>query len=815
MTNAIERLQRCLGLDAVHNHVDELSAGANLDYAVDRFCFASRGGDFGPDQVVLLRQAVRWSGMSQIRVNRPEEYDEQLEARLTRAGIRWSSDGFLSAEPYQPNWLDEDVVEIGGLPVKRGPQPSEAFLGEPYLKKYLDFDDWLSPAQKEATWFTLTAPLGSTRTTVLPTGCGKSSSFWMLPTFTSGLSVVIVPTVALAMDQCQNAKKRYKKLEGDANPHPIYFAADENRDLVVTRLKEKKCRLVFASPETCVSGVLRGILNEFAKSGWFQNLVIDEAHIIETWGAEFRVEFQILGAARQKWKASNPDLRTFLFSATMSPRCRKTLEQLFSDNGTHQEYVCQRLRPEMSYYSRKFSTKEDRWPRLQEALWRLPRPAILYTTEPSNADALRDQLRDEIGFERIGCFTGETNRDNRQQQLDAWKSNEIDLMVATSAFGLGMDKSDVRTIIHACYPENLDRYYQEVGRGGRDGFSSICLLMPIDKDKRTAKALGVSLLRDENIIRTRWQAMYQAGEPVENDANTYRLPVEARGGDLLGARTFSEHIKWNKRLLLMLHRAGYIKLKDLYLKHPEDPGEELEEWVEVEVLNFAPMNPDIGRDIQLQRNEEVEHFNNGFETVEDLFNATRCAGRAFRNLYDIESDQMTCGGCRHCRQRGRCPSDCPPLRIDKLETAGAAQGTIVESCPNPLKPKQKEEFVELIDRCRSKNQLQPLRIYCLPNLYEEIRELLDEGQVLLTNRLLYRIDPFQETIPLRCGVDDPVLFLHIGEYSEEMLEGGRGCQSHHLFGGVTNLFETNGRHIQIKYDCHTKPNSNAWLTALQ
>ena len=633
MPNAIERLQRCLGRDPAHNHLNELRAGAGLDYAVDRFCFASQGKDFGPDQVVLLRQAIRWSGMPRIRVNRPEEYDDQLEDRLTRAGIRWGLDGFLSAEPYQPNWLDEAPVEMDGLPVKRGPQPSEAFLGEPYLKKHLDFDDWLSPAQKEATWFTLTAPPGSTRTTVLPTGCGKSSSFWMLPTFTTGLTVVIVPTVALAMDQYKNAKERYKNLGGDANPHPIFFAADENRDMVVARLKEKRCRLVFASPETCVSGVLRGILNEFAKSGWFENLVVDEAHVIETWGAEFRVEFQILGATRKKWKASNPNLRTFLFSATMSSRCRETLEQLFSDNGTHQEYVCQRLRPEMSYYSRKFHFNEERWPNLQEALWRLPRPAIVYVTKPSDAETMQNRLRNEVGFRRVGCFTGLTTRGNRQEQLDAWKRNEIDLMVATSAFGLGMDKSDVRTIIHACYPENLDRYYQEVGRGGRDGYSSICLLMPIDSDKRTARALGVTLLRDEDIIRTRWQAMYQAGKPAENDANTYRLPVEARGGDLLGARTYSEHIKWNKRLLLMLHRAGYIKLKDLYLKHPEDGEEELEEWVEVEVVCFAPMNPDIGRDIQLQRNEEKEHFNKGFETVEELFKSDRCTGRAFKVLY--------------------------------------------------------------------------------------------------------------------------------------------------------------------------------------
>jgi hypothetical protein len=340
--------------------------------------------------------------------------------------------------------------------------------------------------------------------------------------------------------------------------------------------------------------------------------------------------------------------------------------------------------------------------------------------------------------------------------------------------------------------------------------------MPIDSDKRTANGLGVTLLRDEDIIKTRWQAMYIAGEPVENADGTYKLPIEARGGNLMGARTYSEHIKWNKRLLLMLHRAGFIKLKDLYLDPPEDGNNDLEEWVEVELVHpFTPMDPNIGRNIQLQRNEEATYFNNGFEKVEQLFDAQRCTGRAFGGLYSVEIDQRPCGGCRYCRQKNRRPSDCPPLRVGELENPGTARGTIVDGCPDPLQPRQKSKFVDLIDRCRSKRQLQPLRIYCLPGLYEEIRELLIKEQVLTTNGSLYRIDPFQEITPLICGPDEPVLFLHIGEYSEEMLERGRGCQSHHLFCGVANAFEANERHIQIKYNYHSVPNPIAWRTGLQ
>ena len=82
-----------------------------------------------------------------------------------------------------------------------------------------------------------------------------------------------------------------------------------------------------------------------------------------------------------------------------------------------------------------------------------------------------------------------TTRNERKDLLNDWKGNRIDLMVATSAFGVGVDKADVRTVIHACYPENLDRYYQEVGRSGRDGYSSVCLLIPTEMDKDIARNL--------------------------------------------------------------------------------------------------------------------------------------------------------------------------------------------------------------------------------------------------------------------------------------------------------------------------------------
>lgn len=812
MPDPLQRLRTCFGQDDDPG-TGRLPSKPGFDYAVDRFRLAYQQGSLGPDQVILLRQAIRWCGMPQISIQKPADTPEEFDSWLQKAGVSWAPHGALSATPYQPDWLENGLEPIDNVPQRRGPDPSEEFPGEPYLKQNLNFEDWLSPAQKEAVWFTLTAPPGSTRTIVLPTGCGKSSSFWILPTFDTGLTVVIVPTVALAMDQYQSAMERFKNLPAEANPNPIFFSADGTRDTVVAKLKDKQCRLVFASPETCVSGVLRRILDGFAREGWFQNLVVDEAHLIETWGAEFRVEFQLLGAMREQWKESNQKLRTFLFSATMSQQCRETLGSLFSDEeGEHQEYVCQRLRPEMSYYSQKFDEDEDRWPRLKEALWHLPRPAILYTTEPPKARAIYDRLREE-GFNRIGCFTGETNRRNRQEQLDAWRGNEIDLMVATSAFGVGMDKADVRTIIHACYPENLDRYYQEVGRSGRDEHSSICLFMPIQDDKDTAGSLRVTLLKAKK-IQERWKALFAAHKKVEAQNPTYKLPVEAKGTSKLGARTYSEHIKWNKRLLLMLHRAKRIQLKNIYLEQHDNPNEESEEWIEVEFLNFAPHSPHVGRDLLIQRDEELRYFNSGFNKVDELLEPKKCIARSFQEIYGVSRRQFVCGGCRYCRKKKISRSECNPLQIPKLNIEEARGGTIVEGFPSPIEEAQQDQFIDNLDRCLDRHSLKPFRFYCPEEHFDQILDVFKEGEILTPNRGFYRIDPFTSTTVLRHAPEDPVLFCHIGEYSEGMLKTGKTCRSIHLFCSIQNPTEANGRHIGTKYDCDVWPTPKAWLGGL-
>ena len=813
MSDSIQRLREVLQGE-IQETPAELPSTPSLDYAVNRLLLAigCDGEKLTSDAITLLRQVVRWSGGNKIVIERPNWWDDAIKAHFSQAGLSWTASGDLSAKPYKPVWLENGYHTVDLPPTNQGPQPSEKFRAEAYLKRNLNFEQWMSPAQKEATWTVLNAPNGSTRIIVLPTGCGKSTGFWILPTFTTGLSVVVVPTVALALDQYLGAKERYKNLHGSSNPNPIFFSSDENPETTVALLQEKKSRIVFASPETCVSGKLRGILEKFAEEGWFQNLVVDEAHLIETWGAQFRIEFQLLGAMRKKWTEKNPKLRTFLFSATMSKGCRKTLSHHFADKGKVEEFVCQRLRPEMSYFAREFSNDEERWPKLVEALRNLPRPAILYLTEPGHAVAIHARLVEEENFTRCGCFSGETNASDRKEILKKWKENELDLMVATSAFGVGMDKPDVRTIIHACYPENLDRYYQEVGRSGRDGYSSICLFLPIPQDRQTGEGLGVTLLGPEK-IQERWEGMHRRSR--EKDGCVLEIPLHAKGSSLIGERTFAEHINWNTRLLMMLQRAGKIDFKDLVIEKLEGKEDSIVEWATVKLVDFAPGTTCLGEEIIPQRDQEKAHFEEGFKEMANLLTPNRCISRYLKKLYGVSKNQIACGGCSHCRTTKRMSSPCPPLKppVPK-EDHKSQRGVIVESFPSPLIENSRDSFIDRIEEMLGKHTLHPFHLICHANHRQIILELLEKEELFNTYNHPYRIDSFSKNHRPNISHENMILYFHLEKFSEEMLEHGKGVRAVHLFSDISELHQANGRHIKIEYSCESLPNPEAWLNTL-
>jgi hypothetical protein len=160
------------------------------------------------------------------------------------------------------------------------------------------------------------------------------------------------------------------------------------------------------------------------------------------------------------------------------------------------------------------------------------------------------------GFRRLAVFTGNTHDDERRRILEDFRHDRIDLVVATSAFGLGVDQDDIRTVIHACIPETIDRYYQEVGRSGRDGRSSISLVCWTNGDRKDAYTLAHSKAIGVDKGLERWDAMFLAAEPYGQ--GRYRIPVAARRVAI--DSDSDENQKWNIRTLGLFVRAGLIEL---------------------------------------------------------------------------------------------------------------------------------------------------------------------------------------------------------------------------------------------------------------
>jgi ATP-dependent DNA helicase RecQ len=677
----------------------------------------------------------------------------------------------------------------------------ECFEAEAYLES-VGYPRWRSQAQKEIVWATLNTPPGATRVFVLPTGSGKSLCYQLLPRFFAGLTVVVVPTIALAMDQQQNACARLIDLPG---VNPVYFASDDNAEATAKAVKERRTRLLFTSPEACVSGRLRPILDQFAADGWLANLVVDEAHLIETWGAQFRVEFQLLASARRRWcRASGNRIRTLLFSATMTSRCQDTLQSMFSDGNAPFKFVCQRLRPEIRYYARPFDSQDERDAAVIDALWHLPRPAILYVTEKAAAESFASTLRSE-GFLRLGCFHGDTGKKDRRELLCRWKSNELDLMVATSAFGVGVDKPDVRAVVHACYPENLDRYYQEVGRGGRDGWSSVSLLLPNQRDSEVACSIAVRLMTPE-LIQQRWSAMLALAE--ERGEYVYALPVAARHMNLIGTRTYRENIRWNKRLLLQLERALLLDLLDLELRDAPVADDDPEEWAVVRV-KFPPGTPKIGELITPQREEELAHFRNGFEKLNGLLSGQKCASRVIGDLYNFASHQRACPGCSYCRARNRQPLPCEPLDFpEALPHPLNAPSELIEACPSPLTPSTRSDFIDLISRCAHDKKLR--QYFCPTETFASVLTCFKDA-FPANAPTLNRVDSLSVLSKVSSAASFPLTFLHISSVSSQALALARPFPAVHLLCGVPNPTDPNGRHIAVNQGLRIWTSPEAWV----
>jgi ATP-dependent DNA helicase RecQ len=736
----------------------ETTPNPTIAHALHRLASALRDKTASPlDLAVLTRQCLMRIG-NEVRVSSPVS-DTYAPSEWQKVGLTVGLDGSAVVAPYKPDWVVGQGERTLDYPPDVSATPEATLAGEPWLGRVLGTECWKSQAQKEVTWRALTAPENSTVLVGLPTGAGKSLVGQCCATFDKGLTVLVVPTVALGIDQL--ASVRRLPCQDDLRPR-LYPGSDPEGTLAAVGSRE--CRLLITSPEAIVAGRLRGPLSRLAAEGFLRRLVVDEAHLIESWGADFRVEFQLLGTVLREWRSSAPrGIKALLLSATFTPAAPSALRAMFAPDDIHWEArVVQRLRPEVHYFAAsRWASDEEQVAWVTEALLHLPRPAILYVTEVEKAKQWGKRLRD-LGFRRFRVFHGNTSAANRASIMDAWQKDRLDLVVATSAFGMGVDKPDVRAVVHACFPENIDRFYQEVGRGGRDGHACISLLVPTWYDRNVGDGMGPTLLTDPEKIRARWLAMWSTREanPAQkaNIPSSYWLRTDTAPGHMFGVATYSENVNWNKRLLLLMERAGVARLVGLQTK--QNAAGEWEERVGVELrvvsLGLEGRLPDLLRD---QREQEISSNRATATALLSYFEGNRCVCSALKAHYGHRTNRA-CGSCRECRTGTAYPARPIPLRMvfdtPHLVTYPRVQVVQVPTLRSPGGGPN----LELVRAIRQLLEMGLRRFVVPAHIWSDMSQIFQRAEDGVARP--YRIDTFSSEPVDSIERDERVVAIHIG-----------------------------------------------------
>ncbi len=297
---------------------------------------------------------------------------------------------------------------------------------------------------------------------VLPTGGGKSLCFQAPALVREGLGVVVSPLISLMKDQVDT-------LVGNGVSAALYNStlSSDQKASVLAGLREGRFRLLYVSPERLAGEGGDGFVNRLVPCG-VQFVAVDEAHCISQWGHDFRPEYRQLGRLRTLL----PNVSLHAFTATATARVRRDIA---AQLGLEQplELVGSFDRPNLIY---RVLPRANLKRQIQDVLARRRGQAgIVYCTSRREVDALAAWLAG-IGVRARPYHAGLTDQERSSNQ-DAFLDEHADVIVATVAFGMGIDRSDVRYVVHAGAPQSLEHYQQESGRAGRDGLEAECVLM--------------------------------------------------------------------------------------------------------------------------------------------------------------------------------------------------------------------------------------------------------------------------------------------------------------------------------------------------
>lgn len=322
------------------------------------------------------------------------------------------------------------------------------------LKKHWNYDSF-RPQQLAVIESILS---GKDTLALLPTGAGKSICFQVPTIYQRGICVVISPLIALMQDQVKDLVSKNLKavlLGSQLSPY--------EESIVFKEIAAKKYQFIYCSPEKLAQKHFQTLLSTLP----IQLFAIDEAHCISQWGYDFRPSYRKLDFLKKTF----PNIPILAMTASAIPLVQKDmLKQLGLQDAN--VITDQFLRPNLSYQVRRETVKLFV---LKNLLKDITGSVIIYCNTRNNVAQLASMLT-SYGFSVAGYHAG-MELNERKKAQEQWMQDTIQIMVSTSAFGMGINKTNVRAVIHFDIPGSIEQYYQEAGRAGRDGLAAKAILL--------------------------------------------------------------------------------------------------------------------------------------------------------------------------------------------------------------------------------------------------------------------------------------------------------------------------------------------------